>query len=330
MTKFKAFRTKEVDGKFISEIELISFDDLPDNEVIIEVLYSGINYKDLLSSQGNKGITKEYPHTPGIDASGYVVSDKSGLFKKGEEVVVMGYDMGMNTDGGFAEYICVPSAWVLPKPSAFTLKQCMQIGTSGFTAGLGIAKMLRQGLQPNQGPVLVSGATGGVGVYAVQIFSAMGFEVYASTNKQESKDMLMSMGAKDILSREQIMIPKEKAMTRPRFAGGFDAVGGETLVSMLKQTIKSGSVATCGNVGGFKLEMTVFPFILNGINLLGINAADTPMSVRKEVWELLVQYAKPDLVAEASTEIALDGINDALESMANSTHTGRFLINMKL
>ncbi len=330
MTKFKAFRTKEIDGKFISNIELISFDELPNNEVLIEVLYSGINYKDLLSSQGNKGITKEYPHTPGIDASGYVVSDKSGLFKKGDEVVVMGYDMGMNTDGGFAEYICVPVQWVLAKPSAFTLKQCMQIGTSGFTAGLGIAKMLLLGLQPNQGPVLVSGATGGVGVYAVQILSALGFEVYASTNKTESKAMLISLGAKDILSREQIMIPKEKAMTKPRFAAGLDTVGGDTLVSMLKQTIKSGSVATCGNVAGFKLEMTVFPFILNGINLLGINAADTPMANRKEVWKLLERFAKPDLVAQACTEIGLEGINEALANMANSTHTGRFLINTKV
>ncbi|MEG1905464.1 MAG: YhdH/YhfP family quinone oxidoreductase, partial [Bacteroidales bacterium] len=269
---FKAYRTHEVDGKFKSEIVLLDDEKLSEGEVIIKVAFSGINYKDYLSSQGNKGVTKQYPHTPGIDAAGVVVKDRTQTFQPGEEVVVMGYDLGMNTDGGFAEYIAVPAAWVLRKPGRFTLKETMQIGTSGFTAGLGISKILQMGAQPEDGPIVVSGATGGVGVYAVQMLSKLGFEVWAVTGKKDAVSLLSDLGAAKVIGREDIMAPHEKPLLRPRWAGAFDTVGGETLVSLLKQCQKSGSVATCGNVGGLKLEMTVLPFILNGINLLGINA----------------------------------------------------------
>lgn len=328
MNTFKAYRTTETDGQFYSKVEDLSFETLSDNEVLIQVAYSGINYKDLLSIKGNKGVTKTYPHTPGIDASGIVVNDKTGNFIPGEEVVVMGYDLGMNTDGGFAEYISVPSDWVLRKPQKFTLKQTMEIGTSGFTAALGISKMIQMGAKPEDGPVIVSGATGGVGVYAVQILSAMGFEVWAVTGKKDSEELLYTLGAKAILTREEISVAKEKPLVRPRWAGGLDTVGGDTLVNILKQCKKSGSIATCGNVGGMELNMTVLPFILNGINLLGINAADTPMGQRLKVWTLLEKYAKPSVVSKSGKEISLEEIPSAIESMSNSSHTGRFLIKL--
>ncbi|MGL4333184.1 MAG: YhdH/YhfP family quinone oxidoreductase [Bacteroidales bacterium] len=328
MQLFKAFRTVEENGAFISSVVEIPIDTLPTNEVLVKVHYSGINYKDLLSSKGNKGVTKVYPHTPGIDAAGVVVSDKSGTFKSGDQVVVMGYDLGMNTDGGFAEYISVPSDWVLLKPERFTLKEAMLIGTSGFTAALGISKMLRMGQTPEDGPLVVTGATGGVGAFAVQILSSLGFDVCCVTGKMEMKDSLLALGAKAVMLRDEFMVPKEKPLVRPRFAGGLDTVGGEMLVSLLKQTSKSGSVSTCGNVGGAELNMTVLPFILNGINLLGINAADTPMSIRKDVWKLLCEAVDPEMVSRLGKEISLGEVGDAIEQMSNGQHTGRFLIKL--
>lgn len=324
---YKAYRTIEKEGGFTSEVTLLNEEDLQ-GEVLVKVAYSGINYKDYLSANGNKGVTKKYPHTPGIDAVGIVVKDATHAFSPGEEVVVMGYDLGMNTDGGFAEYIAVPAAWVMAKPQRFTLKETMEIGTSGFTAALGIMKMLQMGAKPEQGPIVVSGATGGVGTYGVQMLSKMGFEVWAVTGKKDAAEMLKKLGAARIISREEIMVPAEKPLLRSVWAGALDTVGGETLVSLLKQCKKSGSVATCGNVGGMKLEMTVLPFILNGINLLGINAADTPMDERKKIWSLLEQCADPAAVAETGKEITLEEVGDALKEMGNHVHTGRFLIKI--
>ena len=325
---YKAFRTVELpDGTFTSSV--VELDEAAlSGEVVVRVAYSGINYKDFLSAGGNKGITKQYPHTPGIDAAGTVVSDSTGTFAPGAEVVVMGYDLGMNTDGGFAELIAVPAAWVLAKPATFTLRQTMEIGTSGFTAALGISKMLRMGMTPEDGPVVVSGATGGVGTWGVQLLASMGFEVWAATGKAESAPMLLELGAAKVVGRDEIAAPKEKPLLRPAWAGALDTVGGDTLVALLKRTKKNGSVATCGNVGGAKLEMTVLPFILNGVNILGINAADTLMPVRKQVWQLLEEYARPDLVAKAGREIGLDEVAEALEAMKTSAHTGRFLIKL--
>lgn len=328
MQLFKAFRTTEDNGKFVSSVMEIPLDTLPTNEVLVKVHYSGINYKDLLSSKGNKGVTKTYPHTPGIDAAGIVVSDSTGVFKAGDEVVVMGYDLGMNTDGGFAEYISVPAEWVLPKPERFTLKETMLIGTSGFTAALGISKILRMGQSPEDGAVVVTGATGGVGGFAVQMLSKLGFDVFCVTGKSDMEDTLLKLGAKKVLMRDEFMVPKEKALVRPKFAGGVDTVGGDMLVSLLKQLSKSGSVATCGNVGGAELNMTVLPFILNGINLLGINAADTPMKVRKEVWHLLSEVVSPEQVASLGREITLEEISSAIDAMSEGIHTGRFLIRL--
>ena len=328
MDTFKAYRTEEIDGEFVNSIQNISKSALESSEVVVKVAYSGINYKDYMSSMGNKGVTRNYPHTPGIDVSGCVVSDKTNTFSVGDEVVVMGNDLGMNSDGGFAEYISVPAEWVLAKAEKFSLQETMQIGTSGFTAALGIKKMLQSGLKPSDGAVVVSGATGGVGVWGVQMLSKLGFEVWAVTGKSEVIPMLEELGASRVLNRDEIMAPIEKPVLRPKWAGALDTVGGVTLSSLLRQTSKSGSVATCGNVGGVALPITVLPFILNGINLLGINAADTPMDVRREVWALLEQIAEPSKVAGFCKEISLEQVDDALNQVGKSGHIGRFTIKI--
>lgn len=329
MNTFRAYRTEEINETFVNSVKDIDKSTLESGEVVIEVAYSGINYKDYLSSRGNKGVTRNYPHTPGIDLSGYIVSDKTETFASGDEVVVMGYDLGMSSDGGFAEYASVPASWVLRKSDKFSLQQTMQIGTSGFTAALGIKKMIQAGLKPSDGAIVVSGATGGVGVWAVQMLSKLGFEVWAVTGKADATPMLESLGAKRILSREDIMAPIEKPLLRPRWAGAFDTVGGETLSSLLKQTSKSGSVSTCGNVGGAALPITVLPFILNGINLLGINSSDAPMDIRKEVWTLLEELAEPSLISKFGKEITLEQVDNALDMLEQSAHTGRFTIKVK-
>ncbi|MGL4293847.1 MAG: YhdH/YhfP family quinone oxidoreductase [Bacteroidales bacterium] len=328
MKTFKAYRTFEKPDGFESEVTTMDFDSLKDHDVIIKVIYSGINYKDLLSDRGNRGVTRNYPHTPGIDAAGIINMDRSGTFSVGEEVVVMGYDLGMNTDGAFAEYISVPVEWVMRKPKGFSLKQTMQIGTSGFTAALGISKMLQMGMKPENGPVVVTGATGGVGMHGVQMLSKLGFTVWAVTGKKELEPALKQLGASCILGRDEVLAPQEKPLLRPRWAGALDTVGGEMLVSLLKQCSKSGSVATCGTVGGASLSMTVLPFILNGINLLGINAADTPMTERVKIWELLESIAEPDITAKNGEEIGLDEIGDALQKMSSNQHAGRYLIRI--
>ena len=328
MSTFKALVTEEKAEGFVNTIQQLDMSILEKGEVVVAVSYSGINYKDYLSSKGNKGITRNYPHVPGIDVSGTVVSDKTNTFAKGEEVLVMGYDLGMNTDGGFAEYIAVPAAWVMRKPAKFTCKEAMILGTSAFTAALGIRKMLQMGQAPEQGAVVVSGATGGVGLWAVQLLVKLGFEVWAITGKASAASMLESLGVAKVFAREEAMGVAEKPLLRPRWAGAFDAVGGETLVSLLKQTSKSGSVATCGNVGGMGLSMTVFPFILNGVNLLGINAADTPMKERIAIWDFMEQIIEPSMLENKGELITLEEVPAALEQMGQSTHTGRFAIQI--
>ncbi|MDD4033693.1 MAG: YhdH/YhfP family quinone oxidoreductase [Bacteroidales bacterium] len=322
---YKAYRIFETQEGFKGIITQCKISDLPENEVLVKVLYSGINYKDFLSSCGNKGITKKYPHTPGIDAAGIVETSASDLFKKGDQVVIMGYDLGMNTDGGFGGYIRVPAAWIVPLPENFTLKETMLLGTSGFTAALGIHKLLLMGQCPELGPVVVSGATGGVGSFAVEILSGLGFEVWAASGKQ-NEEYLKSLGASKILAREEINDTSGKALLRPSWAGAFDTVGGNILATLVKGCKKLGSVTTCGNVAGAELPVTVFPFILNGINLLGINAADTPMNQRLNIWKQLSGGWKPRQLESIGNVITPEQIGEALEAMRNGSHSGRFVI----
>ena len=234
---------KEYNALLVSEVSEREFErkivkrkisDLPENDTLIRVQYTGLNYKDALSSTGNKGVTRKYPHQPGIDASGVVEQCGSNEFIPGDEVLVTGYDLGMNTDGGFGEYIRVPSGWVVRKPASLSLEDCMIYGTAGFTAALGIDRMLRMGQDPEAGPVVVTGATGGVGSMAVAILSKIGFEVLAATGKEDARNYLLDLGAKEVVGRDEVDDQSGRPLLRPKWAGGFDTVGGNILDTVLK------------------------------------------------------------------------------------------------
>lgn len=328
-TTFQAYRVSEVEkGQFHREIQTLTFDDLPEGDVLIRVHYSALNFKDALSATGNKGVTRKFPHTPGIDAAGEVVESKHADWKPGDQVIVTSYDLGMNTDGGFAEYIRVPANWVVPLPEGMSLRESMIIGTGGFTAALGLYKMERIGQTPSMGPIVVSGASGGVGSLAVAILAKAGYEVIAITGKAEAHDYLKSLGASQIEGRDFVDDQSGRPLLKPQWAGAIDTVGGNTLVTLLKACSREGSVANCGLVGSPKLETTVFPFILNGVNLLGIDSATIGMDIRRKVWEKLAgPWRVPDL-DRIATDCALTDIDGYIDQILAGKTKGRVVLNL--
>ena len=328
-TTFKALLVTESEPKvFTRAIVQRNLSDLPDNEVLIRVKYAGLNYKDALSAAGNKGVTRKYPHTPGIDASGFVEASSSDKFKVGDKVLVTSYDLGMNTSGAFADYIRVPAAWVIQLPDAFSLKEAMVIGTAGFTAALSLYKMEQMGQTPQMGKIVVTGATGGVGSHAVAILAKAGYEVIAATGKVEvASDYLKTLGASEVVHRSEVNDDSRRPLLRPKWAGAIDTVGGTILATLLKACARRGSVAACGLVQSPKLQTTVFPFILNAVNLLGIDSAETPMALRLKVWEKLANEWKPDNLELMCNDATLEDLNEhIIDAMLAGKHTGRTVV----
>ena len=325
---FKALRiTEQEDKTFTREIVQRDINDLPEGELLIKVSYAALNYKDALSASGNKGVTRNYPHTPGIDAAGIVEQSSSPDFSQGQEVIVTSYDLGMNTDGGFAEYIRVPASWAVPKPANLDLMESMIIGTAGFTAALGLFKMEKIGQNPAMGSVLITGASGGVGSLAVGILSKAGYEVIASTGKTDAYDYLMQLGATECVDREFANDDSKRPLLRPKWAGAIDTVGGNTLVTALKACKREGSVASCGLVASPKLEATVFPFILNGINLIGIDSATCAMHTRKQVWEKLANEWKVDNLSSIATTCTLEELDPYIDQILKGKVKGRVIVD---
>lgn len=327
---FKAIVVNETDsGRFSRSIIRKTLDDLPPGDILIRVKYTALNYKDVLSAQGNKGVTRKYPHTPGIDAAGTVEQSTCEDFCPGDSVLVTGYDLGMNTSGGFSEYIRVPENWVVPLPDPMTFKESMILGTAGFTAGLSIDRILEFGLKQGDGPVLVSGATGGVGSIAVAIMSMLGYHVTAVNGHQDRTDFLRSIGAKEVISIEDVMDNSPKPMLKERWACMVDTVGGNLLSSAIKSIKRHGIVTTCGNVGGADLNTSVYPFILRGITLSGIDSAETPMDRRLRIWEKLSgEYRVPD-IEKLATEIPdLEALDEQIDRMINHKRVGRTVIKV--
>jgi acrylyl-CoA reductase (NADPH) len=324
MSTFKAFRVEEKDGAFVHQLRDVSFDTLLGNAVTVRVAYSSLNYKDALSATGNRGVTKTFPHTPGIDASGVVTESKDSRFKAGDEVIVTSYDLGMNTPGGFAEYIRVPPEWVVPLPKGLSPREAMMLGTAGLTAAMCIEALEKNGLTS---PVLVTGSSGGVGSIAVALLSKLGYHVVASTGSEENHDLLKKLGAKQIIHRSELSQTSEKPMLKPLYGGAVDTVGDDTLVSIVKSLQPGSSVAACGLVGGANLNLTVYPFILRNVNLLGIDSQNYPMPKRENLWNKLGSEWKVDL-EPLTTEIGLGDVEAAIVQILQGKTKGHVLIKV--
>jgi putative YhdH/YhfP family quinone oxidoreductase len=325
---FKALLVTEENEKFIRSIAERKIDDLPVGDVLINVRYSSLNYKDALSATGNKGVTRKYPHTPGIDAAGIVAETSSNKFKEGDEVIVTGYDLGMNTSGGFAEYIRVPSEWVVKLHAGLSLKESMIYGTAGFTAGLSLYKLEQFSEEKINGEVLVTGATGGVGSMAVALLSKNGYHVVASTGKKDKDEFLKKLGAKEIIGREPVDDKSGKPLLNRKWKAAIDTVGGNILSTVFKQIDYRCSAASCGNTYSPELNITVFPFILRGVNLLGINSAETMMDLRIKIWQKLANEWKPDCLHEIYEECSLEQLNDKIDLILQGQITGRIVVKI--
>ena len=292
--KYSAYYVEEIDGAFSASISELELQKPDDGFVQIKVSHSSLNYKDALSASGNKGVTRNYPFVPGIDAAGTITDANSSEFTDGDEVIVTGYDMGMNTPGGFGEYINVPAEWVVKKPSNLSSLEAMSIGTAGITAAASVLK-IQESSKASDLPVLISGATGGVGSISVMLISKLGKEVSALTGKPSSTDFLNSIGANNIIMRDEYLESPAKAMERPLFSSAIDTVGGNVLSKMLPQISPHGVIACCGNVAGIEVNTTVFPFILRGITLAGIDSAESPIEFKTSIWNKFADEWKLDL-----------------------------------
>ena len=324
---FTAFRVFDEDGTITGRVVRLSLDDLSPGAVVIKAAFSSVNYKDALAATGAGKIMRRFPLVGGIDVSGTVVSSADARFAAGDEVLVTGYDLGAAHDGGYAEYVRVPADWIVPVPPGLTLSDVMAIGTAGFTAALSLVELERNGLTPADGPVIVTGATGGVGSLAVQVLSARGYRVTALTGKDAEHQYLKSLGAADVLSRATLQMgtrPLEKAT----WAGAVDPVGGDILAWLTKTMAYGASIANSGLTGGIDVHTTVIPFILRGVNLLGIDSVMCPMPLRQEVWRRLASDMKPKTLASIAREIPLSGLPDAFATLAAGGAKGRFVVNV--
>lgn len=326
--KFKAMVVEETSEKrFERQIRERSVEDLPDGDVLVRVKYSSLNYKDALSATGNRGVTRTFPHTPGIDAAGVVEESTDDRFKTGTEVIVTSYDLGMNTSGGFGQYIRVPAGWVVPLPKNLTLKEAMIFGTAGFTAGISVYKLTHT-VKPEDGDILVTGATGGVGSLAVSILSKLGYSVTAVTGKTEEESFLKGIGAQAIINREEALDSSGRPMLKSLWAGVVDTVGGDYLVTAIKSTHLHGTVTCCGNVASPDLPLNVFPFILRGVSLLGVDSQNCPMDTRVQIWEHLAGDWKLDRLDQIANEISMNELDKNIDLILEGKQKGRVVVNL--
>lgn len=313
------------------EVSIIerTLEDLPQGEVTIRVHYSGVNFKDGLAALNPKSkTTRKYPHVPGIDLAGEVVDSKDDTFKTGDMVIVTSYELGVGHDGGFSEYARVPAKWVVPLPKGLTAKEAMIIGTAGFTAALSIHRLEQRGLTSEAEPILVTGATGGVGSIAISMLNKRGYSITASTGKDSEHGYLKTLGAHTIINREDVTPEKIKPLQAQRWAAAIDPTGGKPLASILSATKQGGAVAVSGLTAGIEIPTTVMPFILRGVDLLGIDSAFCPMDVRQIVWERVATDLKPDHLDDISTQIRLEQLPEALKVILQGSVRGRYLVKL--
>ncbi len=327
-TSYTALVVREDAPKTFSQaIEQRQLSELPAGDVLIKVVYSSLNFKDALSATGNPGVSRNFPHSPGIDAVGEVVESSDVNLPKGMQVVVTGFDLGMNTAGGLAEYVRVPANWVVPLPAHLTAKESMSYGTAGLTAALMVNALLENDVTPSGGEILVTGATGGVGSVAVAILAKLGFDVCAVTGKADQATFLKGLGANSVVSRDEI-IDEKRPMLKERWAGVIDVVGGSLLSSAIKSTKYTGTVTCSGMVGDINFTSSIFPFILRGVKLIGIDSVECPMNKRLKVWNKMANEFKPDCLAELTSEIALEDTIEQLMAMLEGKSKGRFVVKI--
>jgi len=327
--KFKALRIFDDEHGYRSEIVEQSIDDQSDGDVVIRVAWSSINYKDALAATGKGKILREYPLNGGIDAAGTVVQSDNADFSAGDEVLITGCGLSETRDGGYSEYLRVPSKWLVPVPDGLTLREAMVLGTAGFTAALSLWRMEANGQRPEMGPIVVTGATGGVGSIAVDILTRAGYEAHAISGKVEQFEWLRELGATQCVSRNELYW-SDKPMDSAHWAGAIDSVGGDMLAGLTRVIKPWGSIAACGMAGGIGVKTTVMPFIIRGIGLLGINSAGCPYPIRKQLWQRLAGDWKPaHLDRIENSEATLDGgLTEHFENALAGGSLGRVLVRI--
>jgi alcohol dehydrogenase len=326
--KFRALRVEQSETGFVCDLQQRDTSDLAAGDVLIRVLWSSLNYKDALSASGNKGVTRRFPHTPGIDVAGIVESATDGPWKQGDKVIVTGYDLGMNTDGGFGEFVSVPAEWVVRCPLGLTLRSAMILGTAGLTAALCVSSLIDAGIDEG-GDVLVTGASGGVGSVAVALLAQLGYRVTAVTGRESSAVWLRSLGANECISRETLLENSAKPMLAPKWSGVVDAVGGEMLAVAIKGLRYGASAACCGMAASADLPLNVFPFILRGVNLLGVDSVELPVEIKQQVWDLLGTDWSLNLMAElVAAELSLEELPAYFPQILAGQVRGRAIVRV--
>jgi len=328
MTSFRALRVHQHDKQISCRVEDLQLAAPTPGEVVFQVHWSAINYKDALAATGSGRIMRDFPRVGGVDASGIVTASEDPRFQPGDAVLVTGFGFGVEHDGGFAEYARVPADWLVPLPDGLDLREAMILGTAGFTVGLGLKRLADVGHSPELGPMLVTGATGGVGSLAVNMLAGLGYEVHALTGKAEQADYLRSLGATGVLLRQDLEL-SGRPLEKGRFGGGFDVVGGPILGWLLASTREWGSVVACGLAAGHDLPTTVMPFILRGVSLLGVTSVECPQAWREAVWQRLASDWKPGNLADmASREVTLEELPGVFGDFLQARALGRTLVRI--
>ncbi len=325
---FTAYRIFEQDGRSAGRFVELTLDDLDPGEVVIRTHYSSVNYKDALAATGAGKVTRRFPCVGGIDVCGMVTSSSDARFKAGDAVLVTGYDMGVAHDGGFAEYVRVPADWVVPLPDGLSLFEAMALGTAGFTAALAIHRLEQNELSPDKGKVIVTGATGGVGSLAIQMLSQLGYRVVAFTGKDSEHDYLKALGASEILARGAVDLQSTRPLEKAQWAGALDAVGGATLAWLARTMQQDGAIASFGNAGSAELHTTVFPFILRGVKLLGVDSAATAMHLREQIWQRLAGELKPRQLSRLAHSVPFAKLPEVFPRMLHGETRGRTVVQI--
>lgn len=327
MSSFPAFVVRKSSaGDVSARVEQITRDDLPAGEVLIEVAYSSLNYKDALATRGHPGVVQSFPHVPGIDCAGRVVESSSPDWKVGQEVLVTGYELGAPHWGGYSQLVRVPAEWVVAMPPGLDARGAMIYGTAGFTAAQCVAALQHHGIAPERGDVLVTGATGGVGIVALAILAKLGYHVVAVSGKPEHYDLLRRVGAVETLSREAVGDASDRPLLKARWAGAVDTVGGRPLANIVRSLEHRGCVAACGLVAGDQVPLTVYPFLLRGVTLAGIDSAKCPRRERLEMWRRLAGEWRVELPAELVTTVDLNGLPERIDAILAGKVAGRTLV----